>query len=176
MLRAVSVVRRHALRAFLLALAATACGSSGAVEGDAGQGGARAGVEIGVPAGPDGLDFGALLPDGELRLHSFGQGGTHVFLAIRCIGFGSRAFVSITLTNLQTGAEVTSPAPVRPQLLFCRDADVCDLVPILAMTGGLTVPGAERDGLHIVVAAEVHNEAGLTASASQEAVLSTADL
>jgi hypothetical protein len=175
MLRAVSAVGRHAM-AGLLALAAGACSSSGADAGDAGPGGASAVVEIGVPAGTDGLDFAALPPEGELRLQSFGQGGTHVFLAIRCIGFGSRAFVGITLTNLLTGAQAVSPSPVRPQLLFCRDAQVCDLVPLLAMTGGLTQPGAERNGLHIEVAADVHNEAGLTAAASQEAVLSTADL
>jgi hypothetical protein len=133
-------------------------------------------VEIGVPGGADGLDFEPLAAGGELRLQSFGQGGTHVFLAVRCIGFGNRAFVNLTLTNEQTLVQVFSPASVRPQLLYCREPTVCDLVPILAMTGGLTEPGAERDGLPIQVAVEVHDQAGQSASAMQEAVLSTADL
>jgi hypothetical protein len=47
---------------------------------------------------------------------------------------------------------------------------------MLVMTGGLTAPGTERDGLPIQISAEVHNQAGLAASATQEARLSTADL
>jgi hypothetical protein len=97
-------------------------------------------------------------------------------LAIRCIGFGNRAFVGTTLTNLLTGIQVVAPPPVRPQLLLCRTPDTCDLVPLLTIASGITEPGAERDGLHIQITADVHNEAGLAASASQEAVLSTADL
>jgi hypothetical protein len=141
-------------------------------DGDAGT----AAVEIGVPGGPDGLDFTPLTPGGELRLQSFGQGGTHVFLGVRCIGFGNRAFVSITLTNLLTLAQSVSPAPVRPQLLFCGTPTECDLVPILAMAGALSEPGAERNGLAIEVSVEVRNQAGLEARATEQAVLSTADL
>jgi hypothetical protein len=111
----------------------------------------------------------------ELRLQTFGQGGTHVLLAVRCIGFGSRAFVAIHVLNLNSGTEVVAPAPARPQLLFC-DGDVCDLVPITMVMDGLTPTVAERDGLAIRVTAEVHNVAGVTGEASQNAVLSTADL
>lgn len=99
-----------------------------------------------------------------------------MLLGVRCVGFGNRAFVNLTLTNLRTSVQVFSPAPVRPQLLYCREPDVCDLVPILAMTGGITAVGEERDGLPIEIAAEVHTDSGLMAEASQEAVLSTADL
>jgi len=135
-----------------------------------------ASVEIGVPAGSDGLAFAPLLPGGELRLQSFGQGGTHVLLGIRCAGLGNRAFVALTLTNSLTLVEVSSPASVRPQLLLCSDARTCDLVPILAMASGLTAPGAERNGLPVRVGVKVRNEAGLAASATQDVVLSTADL
>lgn len=133
-------------------------------------------VEIGIPAGDDGLEFAPLSPGGELRLESFGQGGMHVLLAVRCIGFGNRAFVGLAITNLTTGVQVTSPPPVRPQLLLCRDQDVCDLVPLLAVVSGIADPGVDRNGLHVEVEADVRNEAGLSASASVEAVLSTADL
>jgi hypothetical protein len=133
-------------------------------------------VEIGLPAGSDGLDFAPLQPGGEVRLQSFGQGGTHVLLGVRCVGFGNRAYVNLTLTNLNTSVQVFSPAPVRPQLLYCREPNVCDLVPILAMTGGLTELGEERNGLPIEIAAEAHTDAGLMASATELAVLSTADL
>lgn len=133
-------------------------------------------VTIGVPAGDDGLDFAALSPDGELRLQTFGQGGTHVLLGIRGEGFGNRAFVSLTLENSLTGAQAVSPAPVRPQLFYCHDENVCDLVPILAMASGLVRPSEESDGLRILVHAKVHNAAGVQAEATQTALLSTADL
>jgi len=159
--------------AFVSGAVLVACGapSSGKPPDDASPS-----VEIGLPAGSDGLDFAPLRPGDEVRLQSFGQGGTHVLLGVRCIGFGNRAYVNLTLTNLNTLVQVFSPAPVRPQLLYCREPNVCDLVPILAMTGGLTAPGEERNGLPIEIAAEAHTDSGLMASATQQAVLSTADL
>ncbi len=134
-------------------------------------------AEIGVPGGPDGLDFAPLEAGTELRLQTLGQGGTHLFFAIRTVGFGNRAFVTVKMRNLVSGKEIQSPAPPRPQLLFCDDAQVvCDLVPLTVMTGGITDSDEERDGLHVAIEAEVHNEAGAQAFASNEAVLSTADL
>jgi hypothetical protein len=135
-------------------------------------------AEVGVPAGDDGLEFAPLEDGSELRLQTFGQGGTHLFLGVRCVGFGSRAYITITLKNLMTDVEVTSPAPPRPQLLFCSEDEprVCDLVPMTVMTGGLTEMNEERDGLPIRIGAEVHNDDGERAYASAEAVLSTADL
>jgi len=162
--------------ASLFVLLASHCGSSDAEATGAVADAAPPEVQIGVPAGEDGLDFAPLPPGAELRLQTFGQGGTHVLLAIRCIGFGTRAFVGITLTNALTGAKVVSAAPVRPQLLLCHDAGVCDLVPILAMASGIAEPGVDRNGLPIEIAVDVHNQAGLASSASEEAVLSTADL
>ena len=135
---------------------------------------ATASVDIGVPAG-DGLDFAHLEPGSVLKLQTFGQGGTHVLLAVRTIGFGNRAFVAMTLRNLLTDALVTSPAPVRPQLFIC-EGDTCDLVPLLVMTAGLVEMDAERDGLAIEVRADVHNDAGVEAHATREALLSTEDL
>jgi hypothetical protein len=130
-------------------------------------------VEIGLPPPEDDLGFAALEPGGEILIQSFGQGGTHALLAIRCIGFGNRAYVTVTITNLNTNNEVFSPTPARPQLLLCRDDDTCDLVPLLVMLGGLAAPDEERDGLPVMVSAEVHNDAGLEASGSQFGVLST---
>jgi hypothetical protein len=135
-----------------------------------------ASVEIGLPAGDDGLDFQPLEPGAELRLQTFGQGGTHVMLGVRCTNFGNRAFVSIRLRNAATGAEAVTNPPVRPQLLLCRDESVCDLVPLLATTSGLSEEGEERDGLVVQIVANVRNQAGVEAEASQDAVLSTADL
>jgi hypothetical protein len=134
----------------------------------------QASVDIGVPAG-DGLDFEHLEPGTVLKLQTFGQGGTHVLLAVRTVGFGSRAFVAMTLRNLVTDAEVTAPAPVRAQLFIC-DGDACDLVPLLVMTAGLAETLEERDGLAIEITADVHNDAGVTGRATREAVLSTEDL
>jgi len=163
-------------------LALSGCGSThGASDAGGGTGGNADGgnlsgeVDLGVPGGPDGLDFMPMQDGDVLRLETFGQGGVHVLLGVRCIGFGSRAFVSVTLTNSNTGTQLVAPAPARPQLLFC-DGDACDLVPITVMAGGLTPPGAERDGLPIQIFAEVHNAAGVTGSATKTALLSTADL
>lgn len=134
-------------------------------------------AEIGVPGGTDGLEFAPLASGSELRLQTLGQGGTHVFLAVRTQGFGNRAFVTINMRNLTSGKSIQSPAPPRPQLLFCDDAQfVCDLVPLTVMTGGITETGEERDGLRVAIEAEVHNEAGVRATAENEVVLSTRDL
>ncbi len=160
-----------------------ACGPSSAAPeamgGSSGMAGASGSVgigqvELGVPGGPDSLDFTAMADGAELRLETFGQGGTHVLLGVRTIGFGNRAFVSLRVRNLLDDSEIVAPAPARPQLLFC-DGDICDLVPITMMMGGIA-DAAERDGLAIEVTAEVHNQAGVTGSDSRHAVLSTADL
>lgn len=181
-----------AVRALLSASVLASLGCSGSPKATAADthtiSKSEASVEIGVPSGDDGLEFQPLLPMAELRLQSFGQGGTHVLLGVRCRGFGNRAYVGIDLQNLGTGAEVASPAPVRPQLLYCPDgvsgadagtadaAAPCDLVPLLALTSGLFAPGSERNGVVISIHADVSNDSGEHAVADQTAVLSTADL
>jgi hypothetical protein len=136
---------------------------------------AFASVDVGIPAG-DGLDFAHLEEGGTLKLQTFGQGGTHVLFAVRTVGLGNRAFVTMTLRNMTSGREVTAPAPVRPQLFICDDEDICDLVPLLVMTAGLTDTDEERDGLAVEVLVDVENEAGDSAHVAREAVLSTEDL
>jgi hypothetical protein len=164
-------------------LALSACGCSGSdrenhpgASGSGGAGGGPAGeVQLGVPGGTDGLDFTGLEDGSVLNLETFGQGGTHVLLAVRCTGFGARAFVELRARNLTDGTELVAPAPARPQLLFC-EGDVCDLVPITLMMGGITSNDSERDGLGIELTAEVHNVAGVSGADSRRAVLSTAEL
>jgi hypothetical protein len=166
----------------LLCLQLLACGSAehgGHEDGAAGAAGAPAvvgKVQVGQPTGPDGLEFGALEPGSELRLKTFGQGGTHVLVGVRTWGFGSRAFVSATLQNLTTGVEVNEPAPARPQLLFCDEAGTCELVPYLVHATGLTESPEERDGLRVLLTATARNEDGVMAEDAIEIVLSTADL
>jgi hypothetical protein len=133
-------------------------------------------VELGVPGGEDGLDFMPLEDGAELRLQTFGQGGTHLIVAVRSLGFGSRAFVSAKLRNLQSGVEVEEPEPARPQLLFCGTEGFCDLVPYLVHASGLTETDEEKDGLEVELSADVRTEAGAGARGSRRVVLSTADL
>ncbi|MET0409854.1 MAG: hypothetical protein ABW217_01095 [Polyangiaceae bacterium] len=155
------------LLALALALAAVACSGADADE---------PWVDIGLSAGDGGLGFARLEAGGEVPLLTFGQGGTHALLAIRCAGFGRSAFVNVTITNLRTGTQVQSAPSASPQLLICREPEVCDLVPFLVMTGGLTEPGVERDGLPIRIDAEAHNVAGERARTEREGVLSTREL
>jgi hypothetical protein len=134
-------------------------------------------VELGVPTGSSELDFAPLADGAELRLQTFGQGGTHVLVAVRCSGFGNRAFVSATLKNLNTDAEVLEPEPARPQLLYCGEEEVCDLVPYLVHASGLTETDEEKDGLPVALTVRVRDDQNDSeAEATREAVLSTADL
>ena len=128
-------------------------------------------VEIGVPDKITGLGFVSLKDGGDVPLQSFGQGGTHASLAIRCVNFGKRAFVDVTIENLDTGDTITSPEATYPMLLLCRDGGPnCDLIPLFVPTGGLAEPD-EKDNLPIRITAEVRNTDGQTASTTAEGVL-----
>jgi hypothetical protein len=132
-------------------------------------------VDLGVSSGPDGLDFEHLEPGGSVPLYTFGQGGTHALLAVRCNGLGERAFVSVSITNPADGRQVSAPAGASPRLLACGDAG-CDLLPLLVMTGGLVAPGGDRDGLPVVIRADASNLQGMAASVERDASLSAASL
>jgi hypothetical protein len=97
-------------------------------------------------------------------------------LAVRCSGLGNRAFVDVSITNLTSGDEVTAGSTESPRLLLCRDEGVCDLLPLLVMTGGLVEPGTDRNGLPVRVKVDARNLAGDAASVERDAVLSTASL
>ena len=133
-------------------------------------------VDIGLSAGVGGLDFERLAAGGTVPLATFGQGGTHALLAVRCSGFGDAAFINVDITNLNSGVQVTSTPTASPQLLLCRDELACDLLPLLVMTGGLTAPGEEREGLPIRIEVEAHNVAGTRAEVERDAVLSARSL
>jgi len=172
---------RQWLRTLAILALGIGCSSSGGATSpmnSAGAGGepAAVSVELGTPGGDDGLEFVPMTDGTELRLQTFGQGGTHVLVGVRCTGFGSRAFVSAELENLTSGVAVEEPAPARPQLLYCSDRGDCDLVPYLVHASGLTKTDSEKDGLHVRLTVHVRNEAGASGDCSREAVLSTADL
>jgi hypothetical protein len=153
----------------VVALALAGCGSDGGAEATE-----ATAVDLGLPGGADGLEFVPLEPGGSIALQSFGQGGTHAVLGVRASGLGNRAFVSITISNAASGDEVSAPAGASPRLLRCLTPDVCDLIPLLVMTGGLVPPGADRDGLLVHVRVEAWNTDGRAASVERAAVLSTA--
>jgi hypothetical protein len=144
---------------------------------DAGEPAApRVWVDVGLPGGADGLEFVALEPGGEVPLQTFGQGGTHALLAVRCGGLGNAAFVGVEIENLASGDAVNAPPSASPRLLLCRESQVCDLLPLLVMTGGLVPPGTDRDGLAVHIRVDASNTEGLSASVERDAVLSTAAL
>ncbi|HTQ07387.1 MAG TPA: hypothetical protein VMI54_26205, partial [Polyangiaceae bacterium] len=90
------------LATLFFAAALGACSSGRSEDAAAPPAPAPNNVELGVPGGPDGLDFAPLAADAELDLHTFGQGGTHVLVGVRTLGFGIRAYVGFTLTD-ETG-------------------------------------------------------------------------
>lgn len=183
MLFRVDVVRALGVTLALLAVACSDPADVVSPEGSAGDASSHAGaanrsVELGVPGGDDGLSFVPLEDGAELRLQTFGQGGTHVLIAVRARGFGNRAFVSATLEAVATGITATEPAPARPQLLYCDPSGGpdCDLVPYLVHTSGLAPSNEEKDGLVVRLTARVADEDGERAEGVREVVLSTADL
>jgi hypothetical protein len=157
--------------AFVACVADCACSSD-----DESTPPALASVDIGLSGGADGLEFIALEPGGAVPLYTFGQGGTHALLAVRCKGLGSSAFVSVEITNSQSGDAVSAPAGPSPRLLLCREPDVCDLLPLLVMTGGLVPPGTDRDGLAVSIHVDASNAAGRAASVDRDAILTTESL
>ncbi len=129
-------------------------------------------VEVGTPQGTSELAFVPLQEKDPIYIDTFGQGGTHALLAIRCSGFGERAFVTAWLMNVETGqrASLTTPAP---QPLACDDEGKnCDLMPILMMTGGFGKPET-LEGLKVQVGGRCRNEEGSEAEATQVGLLST---
>jgi hypothetical protein len=163
-------LRRHG---FALALVAVACSSGDAVPMPPEP---EIWVDVGIGAGPDGLDFERLEPGGSVPLYSFGQGGTHALLAVRCSGLGDRAFVSITIADPASGVQVSAPAGQSPRLLACSQRGVCDLIPVLVMTGGLVAPGVDRAGLAVSIRVDAENAEGTSASVERGAVLSSDSL
>jgi len=168
--------RTMRMRSWVVALTVgglLACGDDVSSSVDAGpDAGSGAQVVIGTPSEDGRLGFVPLEVGGDIPLDTFGQGGTHATLAVRCIGFGNKAWVDVTIDNVADGASVFTFPMTRPQLLVCRDDErnVCDQLPIHVMTGGLADP-SEKDGLRVRVTATVRNEAGERGSASIEAVL-----
>jgi hypothetical protein len=133
-------------------------------------------VDLGLSGGPDGLQFEHLEPGGSVPLYTFGQGGTHALLAVRCMGLGERACVAITISNPADGRSVSAPAGQSPRLLACDADGSCDLLPLLVMTGGLVPPGTDRDGLAVVIRADASNLEGVATSVERDAFLSAASL
>jgi hypothetical protein len=152
----------------LLALLAPSCASRGGSSESP-----EPWVDIGVPGGEDGLEFVPLEPGASIPLETFGQGGTHALLAVRTSGLGNRAFIGITITNAATGDAVSAPPGPSPRLLLCRNPELCDLLPLLVMTGGLVPPGTARDGLNVHLRVEAASPDGASASVERDAVLST---
>ena len=148
------------------------CGAD-EIAGDAAAGDAIE-VEVGLSGGVGELEFVALEPGGDIPLETFGQGGTHATVAVRARGLGTNvAFFDVTVENARTRAVVMTVPSSRPQLWICDDArEVCDQVSVHVMTGGLAPVGIEnRDGLEVIVHAQVRDETGRRGSGSQEGVL-----
>jgi hypothetical protein len=151
------------------------CGDELDIDGGRdGAAGDAIGVEVGLAAGLGGIEFVPLEEGGDIPLETFGQGGTHATVAVRARGLGTNvAFVDVTVENAETRAVVMTVPSSRPQLWICDEArEVCDQLPVHVMTGGLAAPGIEnRDGLEVLVHAQVRDERGRRGSGSAQGVL-----
>jgi len=154
------------------ALGLGAAGCLGPGKPGASDAGTPLSVQIGARRAAGDNTFVPLEAGGDIHLGTLGQGGTHAELAVRCIGFGKRVFVSLALENLRDHTRLMYPATSRPQLLRCVEdpPGACDLLPIYFMTGGLAAPDA-KDGLPVRVEASCRNEAGQMAETQIEGVL-----
>ena len=165
---------------FLAVLGASGCDSEDecGIEPIDGGGDAAAGdaigVEVGTSGGVGGLEFIPLEDGGDIPLDTFGQGGTHATVAVRALGLGTNiAFFDVTVENAETRAVVMTVPSSRPQLWICDEArEVCEQTSVHIMTGGLAPPGIEnRDGLEVIVHAQVRDERGRRGNGSAEGVL-----
>lgn len=130
-------------------------------------------ADVGTPSGTSVLEFVPLRDNDAIFLETFGQGGTHALLAVRCSGFGERAFITIWMTSLLTGQRASLTTPTA-QPLACDDEGLdCDLMPILMMTGAFGEPET-LEGLDVEAGGECRGERGEKAETRRRAVLSTA--
>jgi hypothetical protein len=169
------MARRCASAVALIALA-FGCDSGdadgdGGVDPEAGAAGELA-VDIGVPGGMDGLDFVEFESGGEIELETFGQGGTHVTVAVRARGIGmNRAYLDVTLLDLDSDARSMTPPTSRPQLWYCMDMKSfaeCQQTRVFAPLGGLA---RGKDSLRVRITAVVTTLDGRLGSGSTEARL-----
>lgn len=169
---------RRSLAACLLSGWAVACSSGGSEPAPPGVPSEPAtSVELGVPGGDDGLDFVPIEDGAVLDLHTFGQGGTHLLLGVRTVGFGVRAYVTFTVTDTTGGHSIDAPPPARGQLFACDEAAlVCDLVPVTLMMGGLFGPDEQRDGMPVHISVSAQTDAGAEGSDERDVLISTAEL
>lgn len=174
------------LRAVLasLLLLLSGCGSKSAdvdapledddAPSDSGPSDADAGVfplEIGIPDVITASKFVELEEDGDVTIQDGGQGGTHALLALRFRGLGQWVFYEITITDIEGGGQVESPALVRPRPTLCDEALFeCRASPLLVVIGGLADKDV-WDGLHVEINARVSNEAGDEGVSSKRAFL-----
>ena len=115
------------------------------------------------------LEFEPLKNGDDLPVGTFGQGGHHVGLAVACDGFGTKAYVEVSITNLDGEGQAELPPFSKPQPLLC-DEGPCRFPALYVMLSGL--PKAEMlDGLHVHIDAAVHDGGSLRANTSIQGFL-----
>lgn len=129
-------------------------------------------VEVGTPEGTSILAFVPLQDQDPIYLHTFGQGGTHALLAVRCIGFGERAYVTAWLMNVDTGQRASLTTPALQPLACDDEGRDCDLMPILMMTGGFGDPET-LEGLKVQAGGRCRSEGGVEAESTHLGLLNT---
>ena len=137
-----------------------------------------AAVEVGIPH-PDGAtnpDFEQVffpLAEGDVvPVETFGQGGYHISVGVRCHHLGNAVFIDVEVINPATGASVEVSRTPQPRLIACNDDEtLCERLPIFVTLGGLASLD-ELDGLEVEIRADVESEQGKKASGTAKARLS----
>ena len=127
-------------------------------------------VEIGIPDKDTRRIFLPLEPGGEIYFFKGLQVEEFVMLALRVKQREPKAFVEVTVENMDMGTQATREAWDDPEPFECTDDAGCTLVPLLLparQLGELT----ELDGAHLRVQCEVWLEDGTRGEASTEGLL-----
>ncbi|HKP62548.1 MAG TPA: hypothetical protein VJV78_37695 [Polyangiales bacterium] len=127
-------------------------------------------VEIGIPDKDTRRIFLPLESGGEIYFFKGLQVEEFVMLALRLEQHEPKAFVEVTVENMDMGTHSTREAWDDPEPFECTDDEGCTLVPVLLPArelGQLT----ELDGAHLRVHSEVWLEDGTRGEASIEGLL-----
>jgi hypothetical protein len=127
-------------------------------------------VELGIPDKETRRLFLPLEPAGEIYFFKGLQVEDFVMIAIRVRGEHPKAYVAVSVSDLDTGAEVSQAEASEPDPLECADDGWCTLAPVLLPARELGELSA-ISGAHLEVHGSVRLEGGARGEATAQGIL-----